>query len=114
MDVKTTLNTYAKDKKVNPGDKSSFFSKLAGIGMQELETLWHIVTHPRCAASVFSATELAMVTAAVAYVIMPLDLIPDFIPVVGLGDDATVVAFVIRSLGAMLEDYRIHCMGGGR
>jgi uncharacterized membrane protein YkvA (DUF1232 family) len=110
MDVKDTLNNYAKDKKVDPGDKGSFFSKLAGIGMQELETLWHIVTHPRCAASVFSATDLAMITAAVAYVIMPLDLIPDFIPVIGLGDDAAVIAFVLSSLDSVLEDYRIHCM----
>ena len=110
MDVKETLNKYSRGKNVDPEDKSSFFSKLAGIGMQELETLWHIVTHPRCAASIFSATDLAMITAAAAYVIMPLDLIPDFIPVIGLGDDATVIAFVISSLGSMLDDYRMHCM----
>jgi uncharacterized membrane protein YkvA (DUF1232 family) len=110
MNVKETLSTYARDKTVNPEDKGTFFSKLADVGMRELETLWHIVTHPRCAASVFSVTDLAMITAAVAYVIMPLDLIPDFIPVIGLGDDATVIAFVLSSMESMLEDYRRHCM----
>lgn len=34
----------------------------------------------------------------VAYVALPFDLIPDFIPVVGQLDDALVVALVLRSL----------------
>lgn len=33
-----------------------------------------------------------------AYLAMPLDLVPDFIPVVGYADDAIVVALVLRSV----------------
>lgn len=34
----------------------------------------------------------------VGYLISPLDLVPDFIPVVGYADDAVVVALVLRSV----------------
>ena len=36
--------------------------------------------------------------AVVAYLAFPLDLIPDFIPVVGQLDDALVVALALRSI----------------
>jgi uncharacterized membrane protein YkvA (DUF1232 family) len=32
------------------------------------------------------------------YLAVPIDVIPDFIPVVGYADDAVIVAFVIRSV----------------
>lgn len=33
-----------------------------------------------------------------AYLLMPIDLVPDFIPVVGYADDAVIVALVLRSV----------------
>jgi uncharacterized membrane protein YkvA (DUF1232 family) len=33
-----------------------------------------------------------------AYLAMPIDLIPDFIPVIGYADDAVIVAAVLRSV----------------
>jgi uncharacterized membrane protein YkvA (DUF1232 family) len=33
-----------------------------------------------------------------AYLILPIDLVPDFIPVIGYADDAVVVALVLRSV----------------
>ena len=33
-----------------------------------------------------------------AYLAVPIDLVPDFIPVVGYGDDVVVVALVLRSV----------------
>ena len=43
---------------------------------------------------------------AILYVIDPLDLMPDFIPGVGLMDDAAVVAFVVKALQSDIHDYR--------
>ena len=39
-----------------------------------------------------------LIVAAVAYLAMPVDLVPDFVPVAGQLDDAIVVALVLRRL----------------
>lgn len=40
----------------------------------------------------------ALLVGAVAYLVMPIDLVPDFIPVAGQLDDAIVVALVLRTV----------------
>ena len=37
-----------------------------------------------------------LVWALIAYLALPIDLVPDFIPVVGYADDVIVTAFVLR------------------
>jgi uncharacterized membrane protein YkvA (DUF1232 family) len=37
-------------------------------------------------------------SALLAYLVLPIDLVPDFIPVVGYADDAVVVALALRSV----------------
>lgn len=37
-------------------------------------------------------------TLLIAYLIFPVDLVPDFIPVVGYADDAVIVALALRSI----------------
>jgi len=43
--------------------------------------------------------------AALIYFVDPFDLVPDFIPVVGYLDDATVIAFVIESIRRDLDKF---------
>jgi uncharacterized membrane protein YkvA (DUF1232 family) len=39
-----------------------------------------------------------LLAAAIAYTIMPFDLIPDFIPVIGLADDVFLLTLAVRRL----------------
>ncbi|MGW6606144.1 YkvA family protein [Streptomyces sp. NPDC055036] len=47
------------------------------------------------------------------YLAMPIDLIPDFLPIIGYADDAIIVAFVLRSVvrKAGIEAVRAHWPG---
>ena len=49
---------------------------------------------------------IAAVVAALLYVLSPVDLVPDFIPVVGLLDDAAVVAACLTMIKIDLNKYR--------
>jgi uncharacterized membrane protein YkvA (DUF1232 family) len=49
---------------------------------------------------------IVMILAAALYFVNPLDLIPDFLPVIGYVDDAAVVGYVLRSLQREIEVFR--------
>ena len=46
----------------------------------------------------------ATVGAALAYFILPADAIPDFLPVVGLGDDAGILAATLTAVSSHVND----------
>ena len=48
----------------------------------------------------------AMIAGALAYVIMPIDIIPDFIPVVGWLDDAAVLAATTARLSGEINRFK--------
>ena len=53
-----------------------------------------------------SPDALVVVVGGLIYVVSPVDLIPDAIPVVGLLDDATVIAWVIKTVRGELDSFR--------
>ena len=53
-----------------------------------------------------SVHRLVTIVAAILYLISPLDVIPDFIPVVGYADDAAVIAWVLNSIAEELKDFK--------
>lgn len=48
---------------------------------------------------------LVSIVAGILYFIMPLDLIPDYIPVVGFMDDMAVLAWVYRNVEKDVDDF---------
>ena len=57
---------------------------------------------------------IAAVVAALLYVLSPIDLIPDFIPGVGLIDDAAVVAACLNLIQSDFEAYKAYKGWKGR
>ena len=53
-----------------------------------------------------SGTTLATIGGAIAYVVSPIDVIPDFLPIIGLTDDIAIVGFVINRLSKEISKYK--------
>lgn len=45
-----------------------------------------------------------IIVGAISYLIFPVDLIPDFVPVVGLADDSAVVAAAVYKVMSHVDD----------
>jgi len=48
---------------------------------------------------------LLMILGALIYFMMPIDLIPDFIPVTGLADDISIIFLVFGSINEDIKDF---------
>ncbi len=48
---------------------------------------------------------LMMIVGSLIYFIMPLDLIPDFIPITGLADDITIIFLVFSSINEDITNF---------
>ena len=48
---------------------------------------------------------IILAIATLIYFVDPFDLIPDFVPVIGYLDDATVIAFVVESIRRDLDKF---------
>jgi uncharacterized membrane protein YkvA (DUF1232 family) len=52
-------------------------------------------------------TTIAAIIGSLLYIFSPIDLVPDFIPVLGLMDDAAVLGICLAGISRDLEKYRI-------
>ncbi len=48
---------------------------------------------------------LLLITTGILYFVSPLDLIPDFIPVLGYLDDITILIWIFKSLKSEIESF---------
>lgn len=50
---------------------------------------------------------ILVIIAAILYFLSPVDLIPDFLPIIGLSDDVIVVALAYKQVKADIEKYKV-------
>lgn len=51
---------------------------------------------------------LSVIAATIAYVISPLDAIPDLVPLMGWVDDVTIVSYAVSKLADEIKNYRAY------
>jgi uncharacterized membrane protein YkvA (DUF1232 family) len=77
----------------------SQLKKIAAQLKQEFEVYRRVLKHPKT--PVLAKILLGL---AIGYVLMPFDLIPDFIPVIGQLDDLVVVPLLVYMALKMIPD----------
>jgi uncharacterized membrane protein YkvA (DUF1232 family) len=89
------------------GSKWNQFLASKGQGLtayvDDLQLAYKMLRDPHFQISKETKTILII---ALLYVISPIDLIPDAIPLLGLVDDVLVAGFALRQASAELERYR--------
>ena len=53
-----------------------------------------------------SIKDTAIIVGALGYLISPLDVVPDAIPIIGLGDDLAVLLYVLNKVGNVSEEIK--------
>lgn len=84
-------------------DERRFWRKLARVlahipFAEDLVAAWYCAKDPATPAHV-----RALLWGAVAYFVLPADLVPDYILGIGFTDDAAVIAMVMSLLGRYIE-----------
>ena len=88
---------------MNYGSKFSqaeFVEKIARIAKRAGSKLVYaaLILYYTLQSDKISATNKAMIIGALGYMISPLDVVPDAIPIMGLGDDLAVLLFVLKKV----------------
>lgn len=101
-----TLRFWRKTINAEKYSESSFFDKIkntvksAGLTLiYKALQLYYVTENPNCPKKIKAA-----IFAALGYFIMPLDVIPDFTPMVGYSDDAAAIALALGLAQFYIDD----------
>jgi uncharacterized membrane protein YkvA (DUF1232 family) len=111
--AKSKAEEYAHDPEKRKKLFDEAMKKAKGKNKGPLDEVWiYLKAIIRLARAYFNRqytdvpwTTIVLVIAALIYFVSPLDFIPDVIPVIGLTDDAVVIAFVLKQIMADLENF---------
>jgi uncharacterized membrane protein YkvA (DUF1232 family) len=75
-----------------------YASKAGKEALEKVLILYYCLADPET-----PAWAKTIIIAALGYFILPIDAVPDFIPVVGIADDAAVIGFAILTVAAYIK-----------
>lgn len=94
MELPDFMNYANKFSKKDFAEKIARVAKSAGSKLVYAALiLYYTLQSPKV-----SATNKAMIIGALGYLISPLDVVPDAIPIAGLADDLGVLIFVLKKV----------------
>ena len=109
-DYGEVLRTMDSEKATKNMDKhysdNGFWSKLKKFGKRagEKTVYYSLLLFYTAKDPAVPKSSKMIILGALGYLIFPVDLIPDFIPVVGLADDATVIAAAVYKVFQHIDD----------
>ena len=117
MDIDTIINSYKKfvgdekpedvaQKKDDTLKKITNASALSGL-LDSIRTAYDMVADAVTGRyKGVSKSTLALLAGGLAYLALPIDLVPDIIPVVGWADDAAVLTWIFTCCADEFKKYR--------
>lgn len=104
-DIERRFEAFARNAK--PEDISTIIQRLPEMNRGAIREIWpkvrSLLEMIRDPSAAWTAKTLAI--GALIYLISPFDAIPDFIPFVGLIDDAALIVAVVATLARQLDQY---------
>lgn len=80
-------------------------SPLSGV-LEDLKTMFELLRAVARGSYRLRKETLILIAGAVLYFVIPIDVIPDFIPVAGFLDDAAVIAWVVKTCKTEIDLFR--------
>ena len=86
---------------------ADFWHRIKNLG-RKVPFAEDIVAAAYCATDTATPARVKlMIVGAIAYFVMPIDVVPDFLPLIGLTDDAAILGATIAAVrGHMTEEHR--------
>ncbi|MDD3045412.1 MAG: YkvA family protein [Candidatus Delongbacteria bacterium] len=105
-------NELLKDKEKTENTLNEAMKK-AELSRNAIESVWHNLQLMFSISKDYASgrykevpvKSIALIIGAILYFLMPVDLIPDFIPAFGYLDDVAVIGMVIKQVFSDLETY---------
>ncbi len=90
----------------NKFSKTEFVEKISRIAKRAGAKLVYaaLILYYTLQSNKVSVKDKAIIIGALGYLISPLDVVPDAIPIVGLGDDLAVLVYVLQKVWGDVND----------
>lgn len=93
-------------KALTKSQKDSSFTAVAKGAVSSVQRLVRLVTaYAQGTYRGVSRKNMILLVASILYFVTPIDIVPDFLPIIGYLDDITLIGWIISTLGEELDKF---------